>query len=83
MAVFTDPNLHRAAAGGWNLKALAEGKIGTLVGGREREGERREEKTRQNALPASQRPDRQTDRQTGRQTDKQTDRGREGREEIY
>ena len=29
--VFTDPNLHRAAAGGWNLKALAEGKIGTLV----------------------------------------------------
>jgi hypothetical protein len=29
--VFTDANLHRAAAGGWNLKALAEGKIGTLV----------------------------------------------------
>ena len=26
-----DKNLHRAVAGGWNLKALAEGKIGTLV----------------------------------------------------
>jgi hypothetical protein len=27
-----DKNLHRAVAGGWNLKALAEGKIGTLGG---------------------------------------------------
>jgi hypothetical protein len=30
--LFTDKNMHRYLAGGWNLKSLAEGKIATLTG---------------------------------------------------
>ena len=30
--LFSDKNLHRAMAGGWSIKALATGKIGTLGG---------------------------------------------------
>jgi len=48
--VYTDKNLHRAVAGGWNLKGLAEGKIGTLVRffveERKREKERRKTRLR-------------------------------------